>query len=225
LPALDPRAMGKPDGRAAERIDAPSDLDLGKAGVGSGDADVGGQQQRDAERHEPALDGCDHGLAPRTVGPPGIPTIRGAGALAGSQGGPDVDEVEAAGEVLAVGEENPGTQLLVGLEVGVGERELGQDLQGEGAALVRPVEPDQKSASVALDPLADALCERGVSAARGPLDRHPADRHDRRRRRAVARPANDQTARTRHQRAAGHRRRRTRRGRRGRETTADELAE
>ena len=65
--------------------------------------------------------------------------------------GRHVGEVEPGGEVIAVGEDQPGTQLGVAVELAVGERELLQHPPVGGVALVGAVEADEQTCPVALD--------------------------------------------------------------------------
>ena len=62
--------------RAADRIDAALDLDLGEARVVRRDADIGRQHQLDADGQADALDGDDHRL-----GQPGAPSPRPSGSM------------------------------------------------------------------------------------------------------------------------------------------------
>jgi hypothetical protein len=65
--------------------------------------------------------------------------------------GLDIGEVEAAGEVVAVGVDEADAQLGVVLQLGVGERELVQQPEVGCVALLRPVEPDAQHVPVTVD--------------------------------------------------------------------------
>jgi hypothetical protein len=101
-----PATCGQPQGRAAEREDAALDLDLAEAGVAGGDADVGRERELDADGQAPALQGDDQGLAAHATEQ--AERVDGAvreQRLAAGDGGADLGEVEAGGEVLAVAEQ------------------------------------------------------------------------------------------------------------------------
>ena len=65
--------------------------------------------------------------------------------------GRHVGEVEAGGEVVAVGEDQPGTQLGVAVELAVGDAELLEHPPVRGVALLGAVEADEQHVPVALD--------------------------------------------------------------------------
>ena len=88
----------------------------------------------------------------------GLPSLRhGSRASSGEprlpvgERGANLGQVEAAGEVLAVGEEHPAPQIVVALEQLVGAPELSQQLDVEGVALRRAVEAHQQHVAAPLE--------------------------------------------------------------------------
>ena len=141
---------GKPQRRAAERIDATLHLELGEAGARRRDADVGGQQQFDAQRHAPTVRRGDQRRGPRTVQAPRVSPVVGQRQIAGRDVGTDIDQVQTAGEVLAVREQHAGAHRCVGLQQSVGAGQVGEHRLVEGVALVRSIQPDQQDVTVPL---------------------------------------------------------------------------
>ncbi len=70
--------------------------------------------------------------------------------LAARDGGADLGEVEAGGEVIAVGEHDGAAQLRIVLEPGEGLRQLPQHGEVEGVALGGAVEADHPHVAVCL---------------------------------------------------------------------------
>ena len=138
----------QPQGRTAERVDAAQHLDLGELGVFRRYPDVGGQEQFDAEGQAPTLGRGDDGLRPVAVEAPWITSTLGSGQITTGHIGGDVDEIEPRGEVVAMSEQHPDPQVLVGFEKSVGEREIGEHRDVERVAFLRTVESDQQDVAV-----------------------------------------------------------------------------
>ena len=110
-----------------------------KRRVGGGDANVGGEEQLDPEREHPAVNGDDTGVVQGPSRRQGSRPSAG-NALARRERRPDVGEVKAGGEVVAVREQNPGAQFIVGFELRVG-RGARPASRGERVALVGRFSP------------------------------------------------------------------------------------
>ena len=84
----------QPKRRAAERIDAALHFELGEPRPGCRDADIGGQQQLDAQRHAPAMRGRDQRRGPCAVQPPRVTPVVGELQSPAATDGADVDEIQ-----------------------------------------------------------------------------------------------------------------------------------
>ncbi len=141
---------GQADRRTAERVNAPPHFELGESGTDGGDADVGGQQQLDAQCRAPAVRDRDQRRGPRAIQPPWVPAVVGEGILTGSDARADVGEIQTGGEVVAVREQHPGSHRGVGLQQRVGAGEIGEHRAVKRVAFVRSVQADQQNVTVTL---------------------------------------------------------------------------
>jgi hypothetical protein len=145
-----PGLAGEPDRRAAEGVDTALDFELREAGPGRRDADVGGQQQFDAQRHAPALRDGDQGRGPCAIQPPGIAPVVRDRQIAGRDGRADVHQIETGGEMITVREQHARPHGGVGFQQPVRAGQVGEHRPVERVAFVRPVQADQQDVSVAL---------------------------------------------------------------------------
>ena len=158
-------------GRAADRVDAALDLDLREARVVGGHADVGGEQQLDADGQAPAVHCDDQRFAERLLAHQRVErTRRQRRHAAVAEKRQPLRQLDAAGEVLAVREQDGAAQLRVLLIAAERLAQLGVHLQSKALRLAVRFSPISRTC-----PRVSTVMRSGVTG----LSVRPAEEHRR----------------------------------------------
>jgi hypothetical protein len=140
------------NGRSADGVDAPLDLDLPEPRALRRDAEVGREEQLDADREADARHCANDGLgAERAPEAHRVDGALGDGELPGRHHRRPLREIEPAGEVIAVSPEDRDAQLGVALELGVCAAQIFEHGEVERIPLGGAIEADGEDVTAFLE--------------------------------------------------------------------------